>query len=94
MNAFYLVKLLCLITELNIALQESQFYLYALYNKNKPKSDSLMSEYGSAFFRNKQLELGDKMDLASYLLKPVQRMGKYALILKQVRKNHRKTKVE
>ena len=25
------------------------------------------------------------MDLASYLLKPVQRMGKYALILKQVR---------
>lgn len=24
------------------------------------------------------------MDLASYLLKPVQRMGKYALILKQV----------
>ncbi|KAK4296919.1 hypothetical protein Pmani_030628 [Petrolisthes manimaculis] len=65
---------------------ESQFYLYALYNKNKPKSDSLMSEYGSAFFRNKQLELGDKMDLASYLLKPVQRMGKYALILKQLLK--------
>lgn len=43
-----------------------------------------MSEYGSAFFRKKQLELEDKMDLASYLLKPVQRMGKYALILKQV----------
>ncbi|KAK8723997.1 hypothetical protein OTU49_011388 [Cherax quadricarinatus] len=65
---------------------ESQFYLYALYNKNKPKSDSLMSEYGSAFFRKKQLELEDRMDLASYLLKPVQRMGKYALILKQLLK--------
>ncbi|CAG0893196.1 unnamed protein product [Darwinula stevensoni] len=65
---------------------ESQFYLYALYNKNKPKSDSLMSEYGAAFFKKKQRDLGDKMDLASYLLKPVQRMGKYALLLKQLLK--------
>lgn len=72
------------INSLFLFLQENQFHLYALYNKNKPKSDSLMSEYGSAFFRKKQLELEDKMDLASYLLKPVQRMGKYALILKQV----------
>lgn len=30
---------------------ESKFYLYALYNKNKPKSDELMSEYGSNFFK-------------------------------------------
>lgn len=65
---------------------EPQFYLYALYNKNKPKSDTLMTEYGNTFFRKKQLELGDKMDLASYLLKPVQRMGKYALLLKQLLK--------
>ncbi|XP_035224826.1 puratrophin-1-like [Stegodyphus dumicola] len=65
---------------------QPQFYLYALYNKNKPKSDALMSEYGNVFFRKKQLELQDKMDLASYLLKPVQRMGKYALLLKQLLK--------
>lgn len=65
---------------------EPQFYLYALYNKNKPKSDVLMAEYGSSFFRTKQQELGDKMDLSSYLLKPVQRMGKYALLLKQLLK--------
>lgn len=63
---------------------ESKFYLYALYNKNKPKSDTLLSEYGSSFFKSKQLELQDKMDLASYLLKPVQRMGKYALLLQQL----------
>ena len=25
--------------------------MYALYNKNKPKSDALMAEYGAAFFR-------------------------------------------
>ncbi|CAG9767511.1 unnamed protein product [Ceutorhynchus assimilis] len=65
---------------------DKRFYLYALYNKNKPKSDSLMSEYGSIFFKSKQMELGDKMDLASYLLKPVQRMGKYALLLQQMMK--------
>lgn len=32
------------------------------------------------------MELEDKMDLASYLLKPVQRMGKYALLLQQLMK--------
>lgn len=30
---------------------DKKFYLYALYNKNKPKSDSLLSEYGTAFFK-------------------------------------------
>lgn len=43
-----------------------------------------MAEYGTSFFKQKQIELGDKMDLASYLLKPVQRMGKYALLLQQL----------
>ncbi|XP_055955846.1 pleckstrin homology domain-containing family G member 4B isoform X2 [Patella vulgata] len=63
---------------------ENAFYLYALYNKNKPKSDLLMAEFGKTFFMDKQLQLNDKMNLASYLLKPVQRMGKYALLLKQI----------
>ncbi len=40
--------------------------------------------YKSLPFQNKQLELGDKMDLASYLLKPIQRMSKYALLLKDL----------
>ncbi|XP_050301872.1 uncharacterized protein LOC126740062 isoform X3 [Anthonomus grandis grandis] len=70
-----------------------RFYLYALYNKNKPKSDSLMSEYGTIFFKSKQLELEDKMDLASYLLKPVQRMGKYALLLQEMMKYCRQSKL-
>ncbi|XP_070574210.1 puratrophin-1-like isoform X4 [Ptychodera flava] len=62
---------------------KSQLNLYALYNKNKPKSDILLAEHGS-FFKTKQKQLGDKMDLASYLLKPTQRMGKYALLLKDL----------
>ncbi|XP_053401471.1 uncharacterized protein LOC123550592 isoform X2 [Mercenaria mercenaria] len=75
-------------------MHENQFHLYALYNKNKPKSDNLMAEYGKMFFREKQLELGDKMDLSSYLLKPVQRMGKYALLIKQVLKECPRTAAE
>lgn len=34
----------------------------------------------------KQLQLGDKTGLASYLLTPVQGMGKYALLLQQLMK--------
>ncbi|XP_036440061.1 puratrophin-1 isoform X2 [Colossoma macropomum] len=63
---------------------QDQFGLYALYSKNKPKSDALLASHGNSFFRHKQLELEDKMDLASYLLKPIQRMSKYALLLKDL----------
>ncbi len=37
--------------------------------------------------QTKQRVLQDKLDLGSYLLKPVQRMGKYALLLKQIIKD-------
>uniref|UniRef100_A0A672Z8G7 Pleckstrin homology and RhoGEF domain containing G4B n=1 Tax=Sphaeramia orbicularis TaxID=375764 RepID=A0A672Z8G7_9TELE len=63
---------------------EDQFGMYALYSKNKPQSDALLCSHGNEFFKNKQVELGDKMDLASYLLKPIQRMSKYALLLKDL----------
>ncbi|XP_048366760.1 pleckstrin homology domain-containing family G member 4B isoform X2 [Sphaerodactylus townsendi] len=63
---------------------EEHFGMYALYSKNKPQSDALLISHGNTFFKNKQQELGDKMDLASYLLKPIQRMSKYALLLKDL----------
>lgn len=44
-------------------------------------AELLMSLLCSQF---KQVQLGDKMDLASYLLKPIQRMSKYALLLKDL----------
>ncbi|KAM4602435.1 puratrophin-1 [Polymixia lowei] len=60
---------------------KDQFGLYALYSKNKPRSDALLASHGNTFFKEKQEELGDRLDLASYLLKPIQRMSKYALLL-------------
>ncbi|KAL0977823.1 hypothetical protein UPYG_G00161720 [Umbra pygmaea] len=65
---------------------KESFGLYALYSKNKPQSDSLLINYGNDFFKQKQLELGDKMDLSSYLLKPVQRISKYSLLLQDMLK--------
>ncbi|XP_060749927.1 puratrophin-1 isoform X4 [Tachysurus vachellii] len=58
------------------------FGLYALYSKNKPQSDALIQQH--KFFKSKQLELGDSMDLSSYLLKPVQRISKYSLLLQEM----------
>ncbi|XP_069757514.1 pleckstrin homology domain-containing family G member 4B isoform X2 [Narcine bancroftii] len=63
---------------------QDQFGMYALYSKNKPKSDALLAIHGNTFFKQKHLQLGDKMNLASYLLKPIQRMSKYALLLKDL----------
>ncbi|EAW50980.1 hCG2038550, partial [Homo sapiens] len=65
---------------------EEQFGMYVIYSKNKPQSDALLSSHGNAFFKDKQRELGDKMDLASYLLRPVQRVAKYALLLQDLLK--------
>ncbi|XP_063816453.1 uncharacterized protein KIAA1755 homolog isoform X2 [Pseudophryne corroboree] len=63
---------------------KEQFGLYAFYSKNKPQSDRLLQEHGAAFFKRKQQELGDKMDLSSYLLKPIQRISKYSLLLQEM----------
>ncbi|XP_034022917.1 uncharacterized protein KIAA1755 homolog [Thalassophryne amazonica] len=62
------------------------FALYAHYSKNKPQSDSLLINHGQVFFKQKQLKLVDKMDLWSYLLKPVQRISKYSLLLQDMMK--------
>ena len=51
---FYPCVYISVFTDFNfLQFQEKKFYLYALYNKNKPKSDSLMSEYGTSFFKVK-----------------------------------------
>ncbi|TNM88499.1 hypothetical protein fugu_004753 [Takifugu bimaculatus] len=63
---------------------KESFALYALYSKNKPQSDALFISHGQSFFKQKQLKLGDKMDLWSYLLKPVQRISKYSLLLQDM----------
>ncbi|XP_054464571.1 uncharacterized protein LOC129099371 [Anoplopoma fimbria] len=58
--------------------------LYALYSKNKPLSDALILHRRHDIFKKKQQELGDMMDLSSYLLRPIQRISKYSLLLQDM----------
>ncbi|GLV42422.1 Puratrophin-1-like [Carabus blaptoides fortunei] len=62
---------------------DNLFKLYPLYARNKPVSDSVMKDYGS-YFTKKQKQLRDPLDLASYLLTPIQRLGKYCLLMKSL----------
>ncbi|XP_030837680.1 guanine nucleotide exchange factor DBS isoform X7 [Strongylocentrotus purpuratus] len=60
--------------------------LYSVYCQNKPRSELLRRECGSnnTFFQECQKQLGHKLPLSAYLLKPVQRITKYQLLLKEM----------
>ncbi|XP_069796880.1 uncharacterized protein [Narcine bancroftii] len=63
---------------------KEQFTLYALYVKNKPRSDALLASHGHSFFKRRQLLLRDRTDLASHLQKPIQRLTSYSLLLQEL----------
>ncbi|XP_076045191.1 guanine nucleotide exchange factor DBS-like isoform X5 [Oratosquilla oratoria] len=62
--------------------------LYSLYCQNKPASEELRRQVGDSnpFFKECQRKLRHKLPLSAYLLKPVQRITKYQLLLKDLLK--------
>jgi len=62
--------------------------LYSFYCQNIPQSEELRRQVGehNAFLRQCQMHLGHKLPLSAYLLKPVQRITKYQLLLKDLMK--------
>uniref|UniRef100_A0A6I8SUP7 MCF.2 cell line derived transforming sequence-like n=1 Tax=Xenopus tropicalis TaxID=8364 RepID=A0A6I8SUP7_XENTR len=63
------------------------FQIYEKYCQNKPRSESLWRQCSdAAFFQDCQKKLDHKLSLDSYLLKPVQRITKYQLLLKEMLK--------
>ena len=59
--------------------------LYSFYCQNTPQSEELRRQVGeqnNPFLRQCQTNLGHKLPLSAYLLKPVQRITKYQLLLK------------
>nr|XP_057937137.1 guanine nucleotide exchange factor DBS isoform X3 [Doryrhamphus excisus] len=61
--------------------------IYEKYCHNKPRSESLWRQCSdAAFFQECQKKLEHKLGLDSYLLKPVQRITKYQLLLKEMLK--------
>ncbi|XP_039945914.1 guanine nucleotide exchange factor DBS isoform X1 [Hirundo rustica] len=67
--------------------QMEDFQIYEKYCQNKPRSESLWRQFSdSVFFQECQRKLDHKLSLDSYLLKPVQRITKYQLLLKEMLK--------
>ncbi|XP_047576417.1 guanine nucleotide exchange factor DBS isoform X6 [Lutra lutra] len=67
-----------------------EFQIYEKYCQNKPRSESLWRQCSdSPFFQECQRKLDHKLSLDSYLLKPVQRITKYQLLLKEMLKYSR-----
>ncbi|KPP74347.1 hypothetical protein Z043_106494 [Scleropages formosus] len=67
--------------------RREQFHVYERYCQNKPRSEALWRQCSdSAFFQECQRKLEHKLSLDSYLLKPVQRLTKYQLLLKELLK--------
>ncbi|CCD63884.1 CRAL-TRIO domain-containing protein [Caenorhabditis elegans] len=61
--------------------------LYVTYCQNKPKSDYLLAQDDfEAFFADTKAKLGHKVALCDLLIKPVQRIMKYQLLLKDILK--------
>uniref|UniRef100_A0AAX7UBT5 MCF.2 cell line derived transforming sequence-like 2 n=1 Tax=Astatotilapia calliptera TaxID=8154 RepID=A0AAX7UBT5_ASTCA len=64
-----------------------ELQVYEKYCQNKPRSEILWRQCGdSLFFQECQKKLDHKLSLDAYLLKPVQRITKYQLMLKEMLK--------
>lgn len=69
-------------------MKKEHFYSYATYCSNKPHSEEVWQEHGlnCTFLKMIQQNLGHRLPLDTYLLKPVQRISKYQLLLKEMLK--------
>ncbi|XP_048486636.1 FYVE, RhoGEF and PH domain-containing protein 4 [Plutella xylostella] len=66
---------------------EQRFNMYVMYSRNNKRATRLVFEH-KQFFQKKQHQLGDRLDLSSYLLEPVQRIPRYKLFLDDLVKTY------
>ncbi|XP_072316957.1 triple functional domain protein isoform X1 [Eucyclogobius newberryi] len=74
--------------------QERRLHMYIVYCQNKPKSEHIVSEYIDTYFEDLKQRLGHRLQLTDLLIKPVQRIMKYQLILKDILKVSKKAAVD
>uniref|UniRef100_A0A1B6BZ31 DH domain-containing protein n=1 Tax=Clastoptera arizonana TaxID=38151 RepID=A0A1B6BZ31_9HEMI len=72
---------------------ERKLLMYVVYCQNKPVSDYIVSEYIDTYFEDLRVKLGHKLQLNDLLIKPVQRIMKYQLLLKELYKCAEKAKL-
>uniref|UniRef100_A0A673N743 Rho guanine nucleotide exchange factor 25 n=1 Tax=Sinocyclocheilus rhinocerous TaxID=307959 RepID=A0A673N743_9TELE len=69
---------------------ERRLHMYVVYCQNKPKSEHIVSEYIETYFEELKQQLGHRLQLNDLLIKPVQRIMKYQLLLKDFFKYYTK----
>ncbi|XP_063149974.1 rho guanine nucleotide exchange factor 25 isoform X1 [Candoia aspera] len=69
---------------------ERRLHMYVVYCQNKPKSEHIVSEFIDTYFEELKQELGHRLQLNDLLIKPVQRIMKYQLLLKDFLKYYSK----
>nr|XP_061802702.1 rho guanine nucleotide exchange factor 25-like [Nerophis lumbriciformis] len=69
---------------------ERRLHMYVVYCQNKPKSEHIVSEYIESYFEELRQQLGHRLQLNDLLIKPVQRIMKYQLLLKDFLKYYTK----
>nr|XP_033785737.1 triple functional domain protein isoform X2 [Geotrypetes seraphini] len=69
---------------------ERRLHMYIVYCQNKPKSEHIVSEYIDTYFEDLKQRLGHRLQLTDLLIKPVQRIMKYQLLLKDFLKYSKK----
>uniref|UniRef100_A0A8D2ZTY4 non-specific serine/threonine protein kinase n=1 Tax=Scophthalmus maximus TaxID=52904 RepID=A0A8D2ZTY4_SCOMX len=74
--------------------QERRLHMYIVYCQNKPKSEHIVSEYIDTYFEDLKQRLGHRLQITDLLIKPVQRIMKYQLLLKDLHKVSKKAGVD
>nr|XP_028599449.1 kalirin isoform X12 [Podarcis muralis] len=72
---------------------ERRLHMYVVYCQNKPKSEYIVAECG-AYFEEVQQEINQRLSLSDFLIKPIQRITKYQLLLKDFLKYSEKAGLE
>ncbi|XP_017901325.1 PREDICTED: kalirin-like isoform X5 [Capra hircus] len=60
---------------------ERKLHVYVWYCQNKPRSEYIVAEY-DAYFEEVKQEINQRLTLSDFLIKPIQRITKYQLLLK------------
>ncbi|KAL2302167.1 hypothetical protein Nmel_009584 [Mimus melanotis] len=60
---------------------ERRLHMYVVYCQNKPRSEYIVAEY-ETYFEEVQQEINQRLTISDFLIKPIQRITKYQLLLK------------
>uniref|UniRef100_A0A3P9CQ54 Kalirin RhoGEF kinase a n=1 Tax=Maylandia zebra TaxID=106582 RepID=A0A3P9CQ54_9CICH len=60
---------------------ERRLHMYVVYCQNKPKSEFIVAEYDT-YFDGIQQDIQSRLSISDFLIKPIQRITKYQLLLK------------